>query len=151
MRPIKFKGKATMTIEELDDMHFEHDNGWFVGNLVMFGDVPYIVGDFIEVDEEYTINEFWVKVHPESVSQYTGKISNTQEEIFEGDILNVIAENIEYKDDYLGVVKMIDGSWMVDKNGNSEKYEMDHLFDPTLEIHVEGTVYEDKRLLEVQT
>src|SRR5690625_3783281 len=106
-----------MTIEELDDMHFEHDNGWFVGNLVMFGDVPYIVGDFIEVDEEYTINEFWVKVHPESVSQYTGKISNTQEEIFEGDILNVIAENIEYKDDYLGVVKMIDGSWMVDKNG----------------------------------
>jgi len=72
MREIKFRGKAKMSIEELDDLYLEHENGWVYGHLVMYGKTPYIVGDFIEVDSEYTVNEFWVPVYPESVGQFTG-------------------------------------------------------------------------------
>src|SRR5690625_1795288 len=85
-REIKFRGKAKMSIGELDYMHFEHENGWFYGNIVMYGNTPYIVGDFIEVDQEYTVNEFWVAVHPESVSQFTGLKDKNGKEIYEGDI-----------------------------------------------------------------
>src|SRR5690625_942716 len=72
MREIKFRGKATMTIEELNCIGIHHENGWIIGNLVVNGNQPFIVGDLIEIDEEYIIHEFWASVDAESVGQYTG-------------------------------------------------------------------------------
>lgn len=97
-REIKFRGKAKMSIEELNELGLKHENGWVYGHLVMYGKTPYIVGDFIEVNSEYTVNEFWVEVIPDTVGQFTGL-----KEIFEGDIvkfLDIGEDGYEYKEGY---------------------------------------------------
>lgn len=35
MREIKFRGKALMSIEELDAMHLRHVDGWVIGNVIV--------------------------------------------------------------------------------------------------------------------
>lgn len=87
MREIKYRGKAVMSIEDLDNMSFDHDDGWFIGNLIVNNGEPWIVGDLMEVDQDYIVHEFWVKVDPDSVGQYTGsKDKNGCKEIYEGDV-----------------------------------------------------------------
>ncbi|HSH24219.1 MAG TPA: YopX family protein [Massilibacterium sp.] len=161
MREIKFKGKAKMSIEELDDMHFEHDNGWLVGNLITNGKngrSPYIVGNLVETDPEYIVHEFWMPVYPESVGQYTGLTDKHGTEIYEGDIVKSATQN--------DIIKFEYGSFMV-MGLHEDKYEREYsmlyhfLVDATIPnekhskfdgvtttLEVTGNIYENPELSE---
>ena len=63
---IKFKARAILSVEELNELEIEHKDGWVKGNLV---DDQWIIGEIIEATDEYIQPSFWVKVDPSTVVQ----------------------------------------------------------------------------------
>ena len=126
-REISFRGKPV-------------DNGqWLEGSLI--GE-DVIVGEIVDFDEDYFTTEFWCKVDPETVGQFTGRYDKNDKEIFERDI--VVNKNIhgkkwivEYRTDseYVGFVLKEIGT-----NGIS-------LFTSWNDIEVIGNIYDNKELL----
>ena len=148
MKKIEFRGKSTMTLDELESKHFTedmHSNGWFTGNLVWQGNRPWIVGDIVEADSEYVIHEFWVSVHSKSVGQYTGLKDKNNKKIYSNDIIHMAHpfKNGEYKD----VIVFENGAF---KAGN---FWMPHFDNPSdftegIEyVEVIGNTFENSDLL----
>jgi len=123
MREIKFRGKRI-------------DNGeWVHGHLV---EDCYIVGSVVEWTEDYFNTEFWYKVDPKTVGQYTGLQDRNGKDIYEGDMIFHYDQNciIEY-----------DSSAFVLKGLHKDKYKRayahlaHYLIDVTIP-EVDGSKYD---------
>ena len=126
-RDIVFRGKRV-------------DNGQWVEGSLICEDV--IVGKIVDFEEDYFTTEFWYRVDPETVGQFTGRYDKNDKEIFERDI--VVNKNIhgkkwivEYRTDseYVGFVLKEIGT-----NGIS-------LFTSWNDIEVIGNIHDNKELL----
>lgn len=87
-----------------------------------------------------------------SIMQSTGLKDKNGKEIFEGDIVRTTrflgrADEIggfyEYEKDYLGVVKVLEGSWVIDTGSDAVD-----LWSEIDENEVIGNIYENPELLE---
>ena len=116
------------------------DNGQFIEGSLIGEDV--IVGKIVDFEEDYFTTEFWYKVVPETVGQFTGRYDKNDKEIFERDI--VVNKNIhgkkwivEYRTDseYVGFVLKEIGT-----NGIS-------LFTSWNDIEVIGNIHDNKEPL----
>lgn len=63
MNKFKFKAKSELNIEEMDGFGIPHENGWVTG---WYAD-GYLLGDALEVHEEYIAHEWWCKVDKNTV------------------------------------------------------------------------------------
>lgn len=138
MRPIKFKGKAVWSIDKLNELNIDHVNGWVYGNLVIYDDIPFIVALSLVAD----VYDYWIKVHPESVGQYTGLKDQNGRDIYERDVVK-----FHFPNPYITVVKFENGHFSFYKDKRmmvDPHYYMNRAWSYA---EVIGNVYENPELL----
>ncbi len=84
MREIRFRGKALASIEKLNEIGVNHDNGWVYGTYID----GYIINDVLEATDEYITIGQWCKVDPETVGLYTGEKDENNKKIYEAKTRN---------------------------------------------------------------
>ena len=126
-RQILFRGKRT-------------DNGeWVYGNLI---DSDSIVGKIVDFDGEYFIPEFWYKVDPATVGQFTGITDKNGTKIFDGDIVRFYDDS---EDELVNGVVVFNAdfcSFCVSMKGHEDVMLMAHW-----QYEVIGNIYDNKELL----
>ncbi len=83
-----------------------------------------------------------------ALMQYTGLKDKNSREIYESDVLDVESERYPFDKNRTGVVKMIDGSWVIE---DLEGTDGEYLFNETPEQEIIGNIYENPELLEVES
>lgn len=128
-RVIKFRGKRI-------------DNGeWIYGSLI---EDKYIVGKVVDWEEDYFNTEFWWKVIPETVGQFTGLLDKNGKEIYEGDIVNLFYEN----DDDVYIIEWHNYTSRFEINSKTLSVDFDNYY--SYELEVIGNIHDNQKLLEVQ-
>ena len=126
-REILFRGKRT-------------DNSEMVyGNLI---DSDSIVGKIVDFDGEYFIPEFWYKVDPETVAQFTGLTDKNGTKIFDGDIVRLYDDSEDELTNGVVVCNANFCSFCVSMKGHEDVMLMAHW-----QYEVIGNIYDNKELL----
>lgn len=139
-------------LDEFDYNDVPHKGHFVYGNLIKGkpnDDVDAIVGDLIEIHDEYVNVEWWCSIEKGSAEQATGVKDANGKNIYEGDIIVSKPNEPTFEPLKIGVVKRskIDAGWsyrtVTDEysiwaNGEYRTYE------------VIGNVHENPELLEAQ-
>ncbi|EAC3620579.1 hypothetical protein CW768_11655 [Listeria monocytogenes] len=134
MREIEFRGKALISIEELDEIGIKHKNGYVYGDLV---DNSHIVTGILESNDEYICIETWCGIDSETIGQYTGLKDKSDNKIFEGDI------GWDEHNECYGVVKFEEGKFLYVWENIAE--DLQEVADS---IEICGNIHENPELLE---
>lgn len=102
--------------------------GYLIGNDV-------IVGEIVEFNDDYFNTEYWYRVDPETVGQYTGLKDKNSREIYKGDILFWEQKGLRVNT----VVSFKDGMFLA---GDMPLYDC-------LDEEIIGNIYENPELLEM--
>ena len=122
-REILFSGKRVDTGEWVE--------GSLIGNDV-------IVGKIVEFEEDYFCTEFWYKVDPETVGQFTGMTDKKGKKLFEGDVYSMGEKNILY-------VVIFDKSQFIGKQvGNRSLAGLEYW---KSDIEIIGNIHDNPELL----
>ena len=122
-RDIVFRGKSKSTGEWVE--------GSLIGNDV-------IVGKIVEFEEDYFCTEFWYKVDPETVGQFTGMTDKKGKKLFEGDVYSMGEKNILY-------VVIFDKSQFIGKQvGNRSLAGLEYW---KSDIEIIGNIHDNPELL----
>lgn len=133
---MKLKFRAWLKKEQKMDNYIDHIS-WLEDEL-------YCIGDGIT---------YMVSAEDLVLMQSTGLVDKNGKEIFEGDIVRTTrflgrADEIggfyEYEKDYVGVVEVLEGSWVIDTGSVAVR-----LWSEIDESEVLGNIYEKPELLEV--
>ena len=112
------------------------DTGEWVEGSLIGNDV--IVGKIVEFEEDYFCTEFWYKVDPETVGQFTGMTDKKGKKLFEGDVYSMGEKNILY-------VVIFDKSQFIGKQvGNRSLAGLEYW---KSDIGIVGNVYDNPELL----
>ena len=123
MREILFRGKRVETGERVE--------GSLIGNDV-------IVGKIVDFEEDYFTTEFWYKVDPETVGQFTGETDSNGSLIFDGHIFSddTGIKYIVFWDDK--------GQWCASDEFGETELLSDIITDTT---NIIGNIHDNKELL----
>ncbi|MCE6020027.1 YopX family protein [Levilactobacillus brevis] len=133
-------------IKDLDDLDYNdvpHKGHFVYGNLIKGkpnDDVDAIVGDLIEIHDEYVNVEWWCSIEKGSAEQYTGLKDANGKKIYEGDIIEATIEGCIQDDKYL-VKNMWDPHVWTEESDN---------YYAVSKMEVKGNLHEDPELLEAQ-
>ena len=139
-------------IKDLDEFEYSdvpHKGHFVYGNLIEGepnDDVYAIVGNLIEINDEYMNVEWWQSIEKGSSEQYTGLKDANGKEIYEGDI---VKSSYKYAQPKISQVIMEDGNSYIlgeDLATGNEMLVSDHIN----EIEVIGNVHTNPELLEAQ-
>ena len=112
------------------------DTGEWVEGSLIGNDV--IVGKIVEFEEDYFCTEFWYKVDPETVGQFTGIADKKGKKLFEGDVYSMGEKNILY-------VVIFDKSQFIGKQvGNRSLAGLEYW---KSDIEIVGSVHDNPELL----
>ncbi|EAC3992869.1 hypothetical protein AUQ77_02085 [Listeria monocytogenes] len=135
MREIEFRGKALISIEELDEIGIKHKNGYVYGDLV---DNSHIVTGILESNDEYICIETWCGIDSKTIGQYTGLKDKSDNKIFEGDV------GWDEHNECYGVVKFEEGKFLYVWENIAE--DLQEVADG---IEICGNIHENLELSEV--
>lgn len=138
-------------IKNLDDLELDftdipHEGHFIYGNLIKGGtysDTDAIVGDLIEVTDEYVNPEWWCSIEKGSAEQSTGIKDLNGKGIYEGDVVHVVTE-----DGYERTGKVIfeKGCYRVD-NG-MDKYPVSRIGIKRDTLEILGSVHVNPELID---